>query len=79
MIGPISAHSLSMMVQKLEANRYKIMRNFNKRLAIYLETPFLEKVANEANKPQSLKAAAKKLKISVYALKRLNEYYKSIK
>ena len=55
------------------------MRNFNKRLAIYLETPFLEKVANEANKPQSLKAAAKKLKISVYALKRLNEYYKSIK
>jgi len=55
------------------------MKNFNKRLAGYLNDEFLRRVANEMAKPQSHRAAAYKLKISVYAMKRLNEYYQSTK
>lgn len=53
------------------------MKNFNQRLAGYIDESFLLKVADEIQKPQSMRAAAGKLNISVYALKRLYEYYKS--
>ena len=53
------------------------MNKFNKRLAGYLNDDFLLKVADEMAKPQSYRAAANKLQISVYAMKRLNDYYKS--
>jgi hypothetical protein len=50
------------------------MRNFNNRLANYLDEAFLSRVAREVSMPQSRRAAAKKLNISVYALKRLEDY-----
>ena len=53
------------------------MEKFNTRLASYLDESFLKRVANEANKPQSLRAIARKLDLSVYAVKRLVEYCKT--
>jgi len=50
------------------------MKQFNVRLASYIEGEFIEKVRVEASKPQSLRAIARKLKLSVYAVKRLIEY-----
>jgi len=50
------------------------MKQFNVRLAPYIEGEFIEKVRIEAAKPQSLRAIARKLKLSVYAVKRLIEY-----
>jgi hypothetical protein len=54
------------------------MRRFNQKLAGYLDETFLARVSNEMKKPQSMRAAAKKLDVSVYAMKRLNEYYNSL-
>ena len=51
------------------------MEKFNVRLASYLDESFLKRVAYEANKPQSLRAVARKLNLSVYAVKRLLAYY----
>jgi len=51
------------------------MEKFNVRLASYFDESFLRRVAYEANKPQSLRAIARKLDLSVYAVKRLLEYY----
>ena len=53
------------------------MQKFNTRLASYLDERYLRKVANEVNKPQSLRAVARKLQLSVYAVKRLSNYYNS--
>jgi len=50
------------------------MRQFNIRLAPYIEGEFLDKVRVEASKPQSLRAIARKLSLTVYAVKRLIEY-----
>ena len=44
-----------------------------------MDEGFLVKVAREVSKPQSRRAAARKLDLSVYALKRLEDYYKSLK
>ena len=55
------------------------MEKFNVRLASYLDESFLRRVAYEANKPQSLRAIARKLDLSVYAVKRLLEYNQSNK
>lgn len=55
------------------------MRKFNIRLASYIDENNLKKVANEAAKPQSLRAVARKLNLSVYAVKRLIEYNNSQK
>ena len=53
------------------------MEKFNVRLASYLDESFLQRVAYETNKPQSRRAVARKLNLSVYAVKRLFEYYQS--
>ncbi len=55
------------------------MQKFNVRLASYIDESYLKKVAHEADKPQSLRAIARKLNLSVYAVKRLIEYSKSLK
>lgn len=54
------------------------MRQFNVRLAPFIEREFLDKVRVEASKPQSLRAIARKLSLTVYAVKRLIDYSKSI-
>lgn len=54
------------------------MRQFNIRLAPYIERDFLERIRAEASKPQSLRAIARKLKLTVYAVKRLIEYQNNL-
>jgi len=55
------------------------MRKFNIRLARFIDNGVVEKVAMEVAKPQSMRAIAKKLEMSVYAVKRLLEYHNSLK
>ncbi len=55
------------------------MRKFNIRLARYIDNGTVEKVAIEVAKPQSMRAIAKKLEMSVYAVKRLLEYHNTLK
>ncbi len=54
------------------------MKQFNIRLAPYIEGEFIEKVRIEASKPQSLRSIARKLSLSVYAVKRLIEYQSNL-
>ena len=54
------------------------MEKFNVRLASYIDESYLKKVEREFAKPQSLRAIARKLDLSVYAVKRLIEYNKSL-
>ena len=54
------------------------MKQFNVRLAPYIEREYLEKIRIEASKPQSLRAIARKLNLSVYAVKRLIEYQSNL-
>lgn len=55
------------------------MRKFNIRLARYIDNGTVEKVVMEVAKPQSMRAIARKLEMSVYAVKRLLEYQNSLK
>jgi hypothetical protein len=55
------------------------MRKFNIRLARFIDSGVVEKVAMEVAKPQSMRAIARKLEMSVYAVKRLLEYHNSLK
>jgi len=55
------------------------MRKFNIRLARFIDNGVVEKVAMEVAKPQSMRAIARKLEMSVYAVKRLLEYHNSLK
>lgn len=50
------------------------MKTFNVKLAPFIEKEFLERIARERAKPQSLRAIARKLNLSMYAVKRLIEY-----
>ena len=70
-----AAHSFLTKVSKTRIKPVKYMEKFNVRLAPYLDESFLKKVAYEANKPQSMRAIARKLNLSVYAVKRLLDYY----
>jgi hypothetical protein len=54
------------------------MENFNVKLAQYLEDEILARIARESRKPMSLRAIARKFNLSVYAVKRLIDYAKSI-
>jgi hypothetical protein len=54
------------------------MNNFNSRLANYLDDEaLLDRIAREMEKPQSIRAIARKLGISIYAVIRLHNYHKS--
>ena len=55
------------------------MKTFNVKLAPFIEKEFLERVARERAKPQSLRAISRKLNLSMYAVKRLIEYQQSCK
>ena len=51
------------------------MHKFNVRLAPYLEDDFLKRMAAESKKPQTMRAVARKLDLSFYAVKKLLKYY----
>ena len=65
------------MCLKIEPNRYYNMHKFNIRLARYLDNDFLRRVAAESEKPQSMRAVARKMDLSKYAVKKLLEYHYS--
>lgn len=67
-------HSFLSSVSKTIIKPVLNMQKFNVRLAPYMDETFLKKVADEAAKPQSLRAIARKLDLTVYAVKRLIEY-----
>ena len=73
------AHSFLTNVSETRIKPVDYMEKFNIRLASYLDESFLKRVAYEANKPQSLRAVARKLDLSVYAVKRLLAYNQSNK
>jgi hypothetical protein len=54
------------------------MPKFNIKLAKYLDDEMLAKINKESNKPVSLRSIARKYNLTVYAVKRLTEYAKSI-
>ena len=54
------------------------MENFNVKLAKYLDDEMIAKIGNESRKPVSLRAIARKFNLSVYAVKRLIKYARSI-
>ena len=54
------------------------MEKFNVKLAKYLEEETLTKIIKETRKPVSLRAIARKFNLSVYAVKRLIKYARSI-
>ncbi len=54
------------------------MPKFNIKLAKYLDDEMLAKISKESNKPVSLRSIARKFNLTVYAVKRLIEYSKSI-
>jgi len=54
------------------------MEKFNIKLAKYLDDEMLAKISKESNKPVSLRSIARKFNLTVYAVKRLIEYSKSI-
>ena len=66
-----------LMCPKKELNQYYTMHKFNVRLAPYLDKDFLKRVAAESEKPQSMRAVARKLDLSFYAVKKLLKYYNS--
>ena len=55
-----------------------MMKNFNAKLAPYLDDDTLKKIINLSNKPVSLRYIAKEFNLTVYGVKRLLEYYDSI-
>jgi hypothetical protein len=54
------------------------MEKFNVKLAKYLDDEMIAKIGKESRKPVSLRSIAHKYNLSVYAVKRLIEYAKSI-
>jgi hypothetical protein len=54
------------------------MPKFNIKLAKYLDDEMLAKISKESKKPVSLRSIARKFNLTVYAIKRLIEYSKSI-
>ena len=54
------------------------MEKFNIKLAKYLDDEMLAKIRKESKKPVSLRSIARKFNLTVYAVKRLTEYSKSI-
>lgn len=54
------------------------MTKFNIKLAPYLEDEMVATIAKESRKPVSLRSIARKFHLSVYAVKRLIDYSKSI-
>jgi len=54
------------------------MTKFNIKLAHYPEDDMVAKIANESRKPVSLRSIARKFNLSVYGVKRLIEYSKTI-
>ncbi len=54
------------------------MAKFNIKLAQYLEDDMVTKIAKESRKPVSLRSIARKFHLSVYAVKRLIDYSKTL-
>jgi len=54
------------------------MTKFNVKLAKYLEDDVVAKIVKESRKPVSLRSISRKYNLTVYAVKRLIEYSKSI-
>ena len=75
LMGDAASHPFLMaLVVESETKQVLIMKTFNVKLAPFIEKEFLERVARERAKPQSLRAIARKLNLSMYAVKRLIEY-----
>ena len=55
------------------------MRYFNTKLAPYLEAEKLDDIVRFSKKPVSLRYIARRFNLTVYAVKRLLEYYNSQK
>ena len=74
-MGDAASHPFLMtLVVESETKQVLYMKTFNVKLAPFIEKEFLERVARERAKPQSLRAIARKLNLSMYAVKRLIEY-----
>jgi len=74
-MGDAASHPFLMtLVVESETKQVLYMKTFNVKLAPFIEKEFLERVARERAKPQSLRAISRKLNLSMYAVKRLIEY-----
>ena len=78
-VGDAASHPF-LLTSVVISETYEVlyMKTFNVKLAPFIEKEFLERIARESAKPQSLRAIARKLNLSMYAVKRLIEYQRII-